>query len=63
MYVAVTLVVLGWALWYASIGLAIYLVALVIAFRLRVVLYEEPGMAERFPTEWSDYASRVRRWV
>lgn len=63
MYIAVLLVILGWTLWFRSRGVAIYLAAVATAFHFRVTLYEEPRMAELFPSSWLHYASRVRRWL
>lgn len=63
MYVAVGLVLAGWALWFASGGLAGYGLAVVTAFHLRVILYEEPRLAAAFGEEWVSYRHRVRRWL
>ncbi len=46
MYIAVLLVLCGWALGFRSRSLGIYAIAVVFAFHLRVVLYEEPWLAE-----------------
>lgn len=63
MYIAVVLVILGWALWFGSRDGAIYLAAVAVAFHFRVTLYEEPRIAAQFPADWPDYARRVRRWL
>ncbi len=63
MYVSVLATVAGLAWWRASPALAAYAAALAIAFHLRVVLGEEPGMAARFGEEWTAYRAAVRRWV
>jgi protein-S-isoprenylcysteine O-methyltransferase Ste14 len=52
MYVAVTLVLLGWSWALGSLGLPVYAVAVVIAFQLRVVLREEPWLAQTFGNQW-----------
>jgi protein-S-isoprenylcysteine O-methyltransferase Ste14 len=62
MYVAVTLVLLGWAATFWSRGLFIYCVCVAIAFHLRVVLGEEPWLARTHGEEWERYAKRVPRW-
>ena len=62
MYVAVTLILLGWAASFASMGLLIYGIAVAIAFHLRVVLGEEPWLARTHGEEWDRYARRVPRW-
>jgi protein-S-isoprenylcysteine O-methyltransferase Ste14 len=62
MYVAVTLVLLGWAVSFWSRGLLIYCIAVAIAFHLRVLLGEEPWLARTHADEWDRYAKRVPRW-
>lgn len=62
MYVAVALVLLGWALSFGSTGLLLYALAVVAAFHLRVVLGEEPWLARTHGEQWTQYASRVPRW-
>ena len=63
MYVAVLVIVGGWAVAAGSPLLAGYLLVLVVGFHLRVVLHEEPWLARQFGTDWHDYASRVPRWL
>jgi protein-S-isoprenylcysteine O-methyltransferase Ste14 len=62
MYVAVVLVVLGWAAWFGSTGLVAYAAALAVAFHLRTVLYEEPRLEKAFGDDWRVYRERVPRW-
>jgi protein-S-isoprenylcysteine O-methyltransferase Ste14 len=49
MYVAVLTVVLDWSLVFGSTWLAIYIVALTMAFHLRVLQYEEPRLRHNLP--------------
>jgi len=63
MYVAVTLILLGWAVSFALPGLYVYAFAVVVAFHLRVVFGEEPWLAQRHGTQWGEYARRVPRWL
>jgi protein-S-isoprenylcysteine O-methyltransferase Ste14/pimeloyl-ACP methyl ester carboxylesterase len=63
MYVAVSLVLVGWALGFGSIALAVYAIVVLIAFHLRVVLYEEPWLARTHRSDWKAYSSMVPRWV
>jgi protein-S-isoprenylcysteine O-methyltransferase Ste14 len=63
MYIAVLLILCGWALAYYSGGLWIYAVIIAIAFHLRVVFYEEPWLARTHGREWDEYRARVRRWL
>ena len=63
MYVAVGVVLAGWAVWYGSPVLVGYALIVVAAFHLRVLLYEEPRLTSAFGEEWATYKQRVRRWL
>jgi protein-S-isoprenylcysteine O-methyltransferase Ste14 len=62
MYIAVTFILLGWAVAFGSPGLLIYTIIVAIAFHLRVVLGEEPWLARAHGAQWHEYARRVPRW-
>jgi protein-S-isoprenylcysteine O-methyltransferase Ste14 len=62
MYVAVALILLGWAVSFGSLGLFVYTIIVAIAFHLRVVLGEEPWLARTHGVQWQEYSSRVPRW-
>jgi protein-S-isoprenylcysteine O-methyltransferase Ste14 len=62
MYVAVILVLWGWAAGFQSRGLAIYALAVMLAFHLRVVFGEEPWLARRYGRPWEGYRASVPRW-
>jgi protein-S-isoprenylcysteine O-methyltransferase Ste14 len=63
MYIAVTLILCGWALGFRSPALTVYAVSVAILFHLRVVLNEEPYVARTHGDGWSAYKGRVRRWL
>ena len=63
MYVAIILVLWGWALGFRSRPLALYAVAVTIAFHLRVVLAEEPWLARTHGDRYAQYKGRVPRWL
>lgn len=63
MYVAVTLVLLGWAMSYASLALLAYAGAVAAAFVCRVVWGEEPWLARTHGERWEAYRKRVPRWI
>lgn len=63
MYMAVLLLLCGWALGFRSRTLVLYAVAVVFAFHLRVVLYEEPWLARTHGEKWMLYKAHVPRWV
>ena len=63
MYVAVTLMLAGWALCFWSPTLAIYTCFVIVAFHLRVVFGEEPWLARTHGAAWEEYKSKVPRWL
>jgi len=63
MYLAVLILVSGWSIFLASPLLALYLVALAVAFHIRVVVNEEPYLNSRFGDEWVRYSTNVGRWI
>jgi len=63
MYVAVTLILVGWAVSFGLRGLYLYAAAVAAAFHLRVVLGEEPWLARTHGAQWEEYARRVPRWL
>lgn len=63
MYVAVLLILSGWAIGFQSWTVALYAVAVAVVFHLRVVLHEEPWLARTFGDEWTHYRMQVPRWL
>ncbi|MBI5843050.1 MAG: isoprenylcysteine carboxylmethyltransferase family protein [Deltaproteobacteria bacterium] len=63
MYVGVLLVILGWALYFASLRIVIYGALLWLGFHLFVVLYEEPHLSRRFPGSYDEYRAETPRWL
>ena len=63
MYIAVLLLLCGWAMGFRSRTLVLYAVAVMFAFHARVVLYEEPWLARTHGEKWMLYKERVPRWV
>jgi protein-S-isoprenylcysteine O-methyltransferase Ste14/pimeloyl-ACP methyl ester carboxylesterase len=63
MYLAVGLMLIGWAIGFASWTLLGYALLVILAFHLRVVLGEEPRLARTHPERWTRYAARVPRWA
>jgi protein-S-isoprenylcysteine O-methyltransferase Ste14 len=62
MYVAVLLVILGWALFFEAASLFWYTALVAIAFHTVVLLVEEPMLRRQFGAQYDDYRSAVRRW-
>ena len=63
MYIGILLLLVGWTLVAGSPVLGGYTVLLAIAFHLRVILYEEPGLRSLFGEQWRAYAASVPRWL
>ena len=63
MYVAVTLILIGWAAAFQTRAHWYYALVVVAAFHARVVLAEEPWAARTFGVEWQRYKERVPRWL
>ena len=63
MYVGILLLLAGWIGLAGSPLLAGYTVVLAIAFHLRVVLYQEPRLAQQFTEQWFAYVASVPRWL
>lgn len=63
MYVAVLLILVGWALAAGAARLWTYAGVVAVAFHLRVVLGEEPWLARRHGAQWAAYRAAVPRWL
>jgi protein-S-isoprenylcysteine O-methyltransferase Ste14/pimeloyl-ACP methyl ester carboxylesterase len=63
MYVAVSLMLFGWSMAFASSALVLYALIVMVAFHLRVVFNEEPYLARTHGRRWDDYRARVPRWM
>jgi len=63
MYVGVTTALVGEAVVFGSLALLVWALAMWLIFHLFVVLYEEPGLRERFDGAYEDYLRRVPRWI
>jgi protein-S-isoprenylcysteine O-methyltransferase Ste14 len=63
MYLSVTLIVLGEAVWAGSRPLAVYWAIWFACAHLFVVGYEEPYLRHRFGRSYDDYSRRVPRWI
>ena len=63
MYVAVLVILVGWAVLFGAARLWGYAAAVAAAFHLRVLYGEEPWLARRHGAEWAGYRERVPRWL
>jgi protein-S-isoprenylcysteine O-methyltransferase Ste14 len=63
MYIAVGLILCGWAVAFRSRTLTVYALVVMFAFHLRVVFGEEPWLAQTYGEQWVQYKARVPRWL
>lgn len=63
MYVAMFLLIVGWAAALRSRNIAIYAAFMLLAFHLRIVLGEEPRLARVFGEAWTRYLRMTPRWL
>lgn len=63
MYTSVLAVVIGQALLYRSMRLALYGLGLFVCFHGFVILYEERSLRAKFDGEYENFCRRVPRWV
>ena len=63
MYVGVTLILIGEAIFFQSVELWIYSLFIFIAFYIFIMLVEEPRLRKDFGEEYNRYCEKVRRWI
>ena len=63
MYVAVTALIFGQAVLFASWGVAFYGVLIVAAFDTFVRLYEEPTLRATYGEQYAAYCAATPRWI
>ena len=63
MYVAVTTILVGEAMFYGSLALLAWAAVAWIFFHFFVVLYEEPTLQRRFGPAYETYVEHVPRWI
>ncbi len=63
MYIAVGLILFGWAIGFGSAWLLLYTAAVMTAMHVRVVTGEEPHLARAHRGDWERYRARVPRWI
>jgi protein-S-isoprenylcysteine O-methyltransferase Ste14 len=63
MYIAVLVVLSGWATLFASRTEWIYAAIVALMFHFRVIFAEEPWLARTHGAEWVDYRAGVPRWL
>jgi protein-S-isoprenylcysteine O-methyltransferase Ste14 len=62
-YLAVTALILGQGLLFASIALIAYAALIWVGFHVFVIAYEEPTLRRTFGAEYDRYCANVPRWL
>jgi protein-S-isoprenylcysteine O-methyltransferase Ste14 len=62
MYLGAATALAGAALYYGSVGLAVYAAVFLLLMHALVVWYEEPALRAAFGTEYERYRAQVHRW-
>ena len=63
MYLGVLLVILAWALYFASGTLLGYAALMALILHVWILIYEEPTLRRSFGDEFDRYKSQVNRWL
>ena len=62
-YVATLTIIIGHFLWFKTIWIPAYVVAVFLFFHLFVTLYEEPTLKRKFGAIYEKYCKSVPRWL
>ena len=63
MYVAVVSLILGQGLFFESVRVLEYGIAVRVGFYLAVLIYEEPTLRQSYGPEYEDFCANVPRWI
>jgi protein-S-isoprenylcysteine O-methyltransferase Ste14 len=63
MYIAVLIIIAGWAAYSGSHFVLVYGIVCGAVFHLRVVGNEEPWLENKFGVDWQRYQRQVPRWL
>ncbi|MEJ2405556.1 MAG: isoprenylcysteine carboxylmethyltransferase family protein [Candidatus Thiodiazotropha sp.] len=63
MYLALLMLLTGWALYLGSLVAALFLPLFVLIINHQQIQWEELALEQRFEQEYLDYKTRVRRWL
>lgn len=63
MYLGMLMILLGYAIWEASMGVLAFVPFAFIAIDRAVIVKEESYLRARFGKPFEDYCARVRRWI
>ena len=63
MYIAVVSLILGQGLFFGSVLVLEYGIAVWVAFYLFVLIYEEPILRQSYGPEYKEFCANVPRWI
>jgi len=63
MYVAVVSLILGQGLFFGSVRVLAYGIAVWVGFYLFVLIYEEPTLRNAYGPEYEEFCANVPRWI
>ena len=63
MYVAVVSLILGQGLFFGSLRVLEYGIAVWVGFYLFVLIYEEPTLRKSYGPEYEEFCANVPRWI
>jgi protein-S-isoprenylcysteine O-methyltransferase Ste14 len=63
MYLGVLTCIVAWGALYQTAWLAAYAVVIFSVFQMFILLHEEPHLQREFGSEYTDYKTRVGRWL
>ena len=63
MYLGVTMILIGEAIFSQSTYLGLYSLFIFVAFHVFILLSEEPRLKKDFGEEYNEYCKKVRRWL
>ena len=63
MYIAVTLILIGWAMAFRSQTLWMYAAVVAVLFHIRVVFFEERFLRNTHGEAFTKYKAKVPRWI
>jgi protein-S-isoprenylcysteine O-methyltransferase Ste14 len=62
-YISWFLIIFGEALFFQSLDLFFYLLAWIFFFHLKVLIFEEPALRDKFGESYEKYCRSVHRWI
>jgi protein-S-isoprenylcysteine O-methyltransferase Ste14 len=63
MYVAVVMLILGQGLFFGSLRVIEYGIAVWVGFHLFVLIYEEPTLRKTYGPQYEEFCANVPRWI